>query len=210
MTGSALPSFDIEQTPATFFKSIGEILTDPTGTFQRMKKTNGFGAPLVYSIIGGVISVIAGFIISMVFSMGAAAMAGENPLPLLVSNLIQFGGQLFGVVIGSVIGMFVSGGIYHVILMMLGADNHPYETTCRTVAYVSGTFSVIAAIPIVGPTIGGIVAIVYMILALAETQECGGGKAAAAVLIPIGVCCVLAIGIVVLMVTVIGIAAANN
>ena len=93
--------------------------------------------------------------------------------------------------IATVVGMFVSSAIYHVMLLMLGGARRPYETTLRVSAYTQGSVSVLSLIPLCGSLVGAVYAIVASIIGLAKTHEISTGKAAAAVLLPVVACCTL-------------------
>ena len=61
----------------------------------------------------------------------------------------------------------------------------------RVVAYSMGSTSLLQVIPVCGGVFAAVWAIVANIIGLAQTHEISTGKAAAAVLVPILVCCVL-------------------
>ena len=75
------------------------------------------------------------------------------------------------------------------MLLLLGGARRPYETTLRVSAYASGATSVLGLIPLCGAFIGGIYAVVVAIIGLSRAHEISTGKAAAAVLLPIVLCC---------------------
>jgi hypothetical protein len=91
----------------------------------------------------------------------------------------------------AVLSIFIGSAIYHVMLMLLGAARRPFETTIRVVAYAMGATSLLQIVPVCGGIIAGVWAIVASVIGLAQSHEIPTGKAAAAVLIPIVVCCVL-------------------
>jgi hypothetical protein len=97
---------------------------------------------------------------------------------------------LFGACI-VVIGVFIGSGIVHLMLMLFGGQNYPFETTFRTLCYAHGSASPLGAIPFCGGLIAAIWGVYAAIVGLSQTQEISTGKAAAAVLIPGLVCCLL-------------------
>jgi hypothetical protein len=98
--------------------------------------------------------------------------------------------------VGVILGLYVQAGIVHLMLLMLKGDRCGFETTFRVVAYCTGATYLLLLIPLCGQYVQGIVNLVFMIFGLAAAQEISGGKAAAAVLLPMLVCFVGAIALV--------------
>lgn len=196
---------------ASYFETLKELLGAPNFMFSDMRREGGLGAPLMYGLAGGLVWGIIGLAfqvgIQMLF-MGMAGMAGGagrgGPAPGLAMGMAGGVGLIAGVVIlpiGLLISMFLTSGIYHLMLMMLGAARQPYETTFRVVAYSTGAVSIFAAIPICGGYIQGISQLVYTGIGLCRAHEISGVKAALAVVLPLVVCCG---GLLVLYVVLIG------
>jgi hypothetical protein len=61
----------------------------------------------------------------------------------------------------------------------------------RVVAYSMGATSLLHILPVCGAFLAAVWAIVAYIIGLAQAHEIPTGKAAAAVLIPVAVCCVI-------------------
>lgn len=161
--------------------------------FSDMRREGGFGAPLLYAVIGGMIGGIIGAIPQMILS---AVMAGANGnqanLGLATSMSMSIGttvAMLVFLPFFLVIGMFLSAALYHVALMVLGGANFPYEATFRAIAYASGSAALLQAIPFCGQYINGIVSLVFMIIGIMKVQETSGLKATVAVLLPVAICC---------------------
>jgi hypothetical protein len=159
-------------------------LLETEKAFANMRREGGLANPLVYYLIGGLVQVLA-----------QAIWSGIGFNPLGGYGGYAGGGLISGLIIGAcvvTIGIFIGSGIIHLMLMLLGGQNHPFETTFRTVAYANGSASPIGAIPFCGGLIAGLWGLYALIIGLSKTQDISTGKAAAAVLIPVLVCCVLA------------------
>jgi hypothetical protein len=166
-----------------FVDTVKGVLLDPATTFRNMRREGGIGNPLAYYLIGALVSVVAQ---SVWRGMGLGRLGGMG----------MYGGAGFvsGLLLGAcfvVIGVFIGAGIVHLMLMLLGGQNQPFETTFRTLAYAHGSAAPIGIVPFCGTVVAPIWGIVCAIIGLSQTQEISTGKAAAAVLIPILVCCVL-------------------
>jgi hypothetical protein len=86
------------------------------------------------------------------------------------------------------IGPWISGGLHHLGLVMVGGTSKPYSSTVRVVGY-----STAAQIFSVVPGIGGLLSIGLMIVSLVigldETHKCGSGKAIFAAVLPFLLLC---------------------
>jgi len=135
------------------------------------------------------------FQLAVIGFMSAAVGEGLNGAAaggMIALNVVyQFGLAVLLGTVGVIIGLFISTAIYHVCLMMLHGANYPFETTFAVVAYVTGATSLIQVIPICGQYIYGLAGLVYAIIGLSAAQQISGGKAAAAVLLPMLMCMVL-------------------
>jgi hypothetical protein len=81
------------------------------------------------------------------------------------------------------IGPWINGGLYHLMLMMMGGTSRSYSSTVRVVGY-----SMAAKVCLFVPGIGGLISLVVFVMSasvgLDETHKSGLGKAIAAVLLP--------------------------
>ena len=165
-----------------FIATARALVTDPNGFFPRLRLTGGLQDPMIYLLIGLAISGLASAVYSYVTPssmMGNyGAMAGGG-----LGMVIAY--PLFGLV-----GSFIGGGLFHLVLSLLGGVKQPFEATYRVVAYVMGTTSLFALVPICGGFVGAIYGLYLYIIGLANVHECDTGKAAIAVLAPAVVCCV--------------------
>lgn len=181
----------------SFFATVKECFSSPAGFFSDMRREGGIGAPLGFAMAGGLPALLISIVIQVGLQVligaagggnqGAGAMFGAS-IPMLVLVVVC-------APIGLIIGLFLWSGIYHLMLMMFGGANFPFETTFRVVSYTAGVTYLLQLIPFCGGLIGAVVMIVFTIIGLANAQETSGGKAAAAVLVPFLVCCCAAVGL---------------
>lgn len=189
----------------TFVETVKRVIMTPTDTFRTMVRTGGLGRPLMFTLaaqmIGSVFAILWNVLVQGGMMMmggganaevGAAGMAFGLGFGLLVA--------LIAAPIGVIIFAFVWSGVVHLFLMLFRAANLPYEVTFRTVCYGTGGWAVLNIVPCLGPYVAGIGGLVATIIGLIHTQETTTGKAVAACLAPVAVCCILYIGIVALVV----------
>jgi hypothetical protein len=167
-----------------FIDTAKGVLLEAEKAFSTMRREGGLANPIVYYLIGGLISVLAqaiwnGIGLNPGYGMGPYAGAGIFSSLILGACIV-------------ILGIFIWSGIVHVMLMLLGGQNFPFETTLRTIAYAHGSAAPIGAAPFCGGLIAGLWGLYAVIIGLSKMQEISTGKAAGAVLIPVLVCCVLA------------------
>ncbi|HUG54884.1 MAG TPA: YIP1 family protein [Vicinamibacteria bacterium] len=171
-----------------------QVLTGPAEFFRSMPVTGGIGAPLVYGLILGYLGLVASTIYNTVFqSVLGSSMAGmgstrwERIAPFveggagLVVNLVF--GPLF-----IAVGLFLSAGIFHLVLLALGSGGRGFEATFRTAAY-SQAAAIFNAVPLCGGVIGAVYTIVLLVIGISEVHQISRGKAAAVVLLPLVILC---------------------
>jgi hypothetical protein len=185
-----------------FIDTAKGALLDTENAFGNMRREGGLANPIVYYLIGGLISVLAQAIWNGIgFSM--PGMGGGYAGAGIISGLLI--GACF-----VVLGIFIWSGIVHLMLMLLGGQNFPFETTLRTIAYAHGSAAPIGAVPFCGGLIAGLWGVYAAIIGLSKTQEISTGKAAGAILIPVLVCCVLTFVFAGVIMTALGMAALSR
>jgi hypothetical protein len=165
------------------------VLLDPMTTFTNMRREGGLGAPLAYYLIGLAVSVAAALLWHLVgfgaampgmFGGGGRAMAGAA---------MGLGFILVFLPLCQIVGLFIGTAIIHVLLMLFGGQKYGFETTFRAITYTQGSVAPLAIVPMCGSLIAAVWAIVCLVIGLAQMHETTTGKAAAAVLVPIVLCC---------------------
>jgi hypothetical protein len=95
------------------------------------------------------------------------------------------------------VALYVSSALVHAVLTLFRGTRRGFDATLTAMAYAFGLYLLLAV-----PACGGLVApiwfLVVAVVGLGETQRCGPGKAAVAVLAPavlVCVCCCGALGV---------------
>ncbi len=190
------PPWEQRSSSATYIETLKLIAQQPTLMFSTMRTLGGFGKPLIYSAIGFVIASIVGAIYQefLYADVGGPRVPGFGTMGLLGTIIFSLVGAIFGLVIGS----FISAGILHLALMIVGGANRGYETTFRVAVYASGTTVYAQLIPFAGGLIATVWNLVLNCIGLARAHETSTGKAIAAVALVIGFFLLLVIGAIVL------------
>lgn len=183
-----------------FFNALVEttrqVLTQPSPFYRAMPVTGGLSSPLLYGVVLGWAGLVAASFYQAIFQsvVGPSwAMLGADRPELgallgWVEGWAGFVGQaIFGGVL-VVIALFVASGILHLMLLLLGGAQRGFEATFRVVAFAEAT-SLLFLIPFCGQLVGGLWCLVLYVIGLAEAHRIGHGKALAAVLLPLALCC---------------------
>lgn len=175
---------------AALSQTIADVLLRPTQTFASLKQTGGLANPLLYFVL----------VSSSMFAVSAfyqIAMTTVNPA-LFAPKIPHATGSSFTVaLIGSVllspalyvVSAFISSGITHLCLKLLGGANRPFETTFRVICYAQASAAVLNVIPVCGSLIGVIWGAYAIIIGLKEAQNTEGWRATLAITLPGLFCC---------------------
>jgi hypothetical protein len=192
------------------FTTVKDVLIDAPRTFATMNRDNGLGGPLVYLLILGTISgwvgQIWGFLLEQ--AVGSFGFGGGTPdfsqfgfpqnqavAAFMATSLFKIISALMLPAIILVV-FFIEAGVFHLMLLIVGGARQSFETTARVVAYASGATALFQMVPFCGGLIGFVWGIIVTILGLAYAHETSTGRAVAAVLLPLVLCCLCCVLVV--------------
>ncbi len=165
-----------------FLKTTSQIITEPATFFGRVDPTSPFQGSLLYGVLI--------FVVSMLFSafwQAAVQLMGLGAAPEPVAQLMGLG-ALVGILVLSpvfaLIGIFLGAGIFHLLLLLFGWNEHPFGATVKVVSF-SGVSGLANAIPVCGNLIGAVWGIILLVVGLRELQGTSTGQAVVVVLAPI-------------------------
>ena len=189
----------------TFWRTTKEVFGEPNLMFRRMRRIGGISNPFWFACLGGMVGAFASMIYQLLMQgalvaiMGAGGGGGLGPeeAGMMMGQSLCFSvlGLVFTPVI-IIIALLVGAGITHLMLMIVGGERQPFETTFRVYAYAYGATALFALIPLCGGYLQWIVNLVYVIIGVAAAHETSGGKAALAVLLPTLLCLALTVAVV--------------
>lgn len=166
------------------------FLTDPTAAFSRMQVGGELGRPLVYAIIFGWLGTIAGQVYNIALggAMWKLLPQFSQEGDFASNTMINVGFMVVAPLL-ILVGIFVGGAIYHLFLMLYGGASAGFGATVRVLCYAS-TVQVLQVLPLCGGMVGAVWGVVLQIVGLAIAHRTTRGKAAAAVLTPMLLCCI--------------------
>ncbi|MEO2169901.1 MAG: YIP1 family protein [bacterium] len=183
------------------FTTISLVLTRPRETFATMRRSGGFGTPILFMLIVGWPVVL----VSTFLYRGAQLdFAGNFDLG---GNLSGFEAGMDTGLLGAsyvffypflvVAGQFFGAGITHLCLLLVGGANHSFETTFRVSCYSTGAASIFNLLPVLGPLLvfvwGGLI---VQIVGLSAAHRTSIPRVIFAVFLPLFVVITAALGIV--------------
>ena len=187
----------------SFFDTLGLLVTRPSEAWGRMRESGDTASPLLFGTAVCWLSMAVQGILVRVIGMPLVPPFLERRF----GRLGDFGGaalvlRLILAPFLVAIGLFLGAAILHLCCMLVGAlanSRSGFEGSLRAVCY-SEVSSLASIVPVVGPLIALVWWIVLAVQGVERLHRTTSGKAVAAVLIPVVVCC----GAVVLVVLAVG------
>lgn len=175
------------------YESVRQVYANPSATFQAMPKTGGLRGPLFFYMILATLATWA----SLGYQAAAYQMNPEafSQLPKSFTPSMVVTSQIATAVVvpGFVaIWAFVMGGVFHFVLRALGAQSS-FEASFRAFCYVAGAAFVLQFIPICGPYLFWVALIILLTFAFREVHGISTGQAFVGSMVPIFLCCGLAL-----------------
>lgn len=165
-----------------YIQTVRLVLGHPSAFYAAMRREGGVGAPFLFALTGMAVGSIVTVVYQTIFIVGVAMAA--NQTELLPVQLTASLGWAVALVPLQVVFLFVSAGIMHMGLKMVGATTLSYETTLRVVAYGAGSVALWQLVPLFGAFVGALWGIVVDIIGLKRAHETTGGRATFAGLLP--------------------------
>lgn len=197
---SGLPWENEPHSVGSWFRTMSMVISSPTNAFLVMRQYGGLGKPLLFNTyaVGMLMALASVCMVPLLVVFGIAGMFDQNNRGAMALGAAAIVGVAIAMailyaVLLVVVMPLVWSGVTHVSLMMVGGANHGFETTFRVICF--GYFSVLLPsmflnfVPYLGGLAAGIWIAVVLIYGLSRAHETSGGRASAAVLLPLGVCC---------------------
>jgi hypothetical protein len=177
-----------------------QVLSKPREFFRQLAASGGLGSPLVYGVLVGYVGLVVTAVYDAIFEGligGHSPDLGLGPEFDRAMALLEGGpGLLVQVLMGPFVlaaGLFLTAGLNHLGLMLLGGARRGFEATFRVAAY-SRAASVVSLVPLCGPFVALAWTAVASIIGLQIVHDTTLGKAVAAVLLPAVLACCCCVG----------------
>ncbi len=187
---------------STYWKTVHLVLFSPTECFQTMFREGRLGAAVFFLVLGGLVGNL--FLATIQTGLQMAAFGSMNAMSendngaVVATAVVVAVGNYFVAICTSLVcfpvGVLFLAGIFHVALILMGGTHARFETTLRVCIYGVGGTQFVLLVPVICLT-QPIWLIAVLILGLAAAHRTSGGKAAAAVMLPFGLCCLGYVGL---------------
>ncbi len=176
--------------------------------FFRLVRTDQPGAAVLF----GVVSSVVGAVLAGLYNVATIGGSIEALQKFPAGNDMQrrfvdlylgwlqdgtFSKVLLGQVVLSpllaLIGIYLSAGVIHLVLMLFKGTPRGFDATLTVVAYASG-LGILNGVPVCGSLVAQLWWLVVVIIGLDAAQRCGLGKSTAAVLAPVILVCLCCCG----------------
>jgi hypothetical protein len=165
---------------SAFIRTTREALFSPTLFFRKVAAGEGYGAPLIYGLIAGIIGAAGSTLWQWLFLSSFLPLDRLPFVPYSILLIILCVTFPFGVAFSILLG----SAVMHVCLMIVGGNKKGFQHTYRVVSYAYAG-SLIGIIPFIGGTAGGIYTLILTIIGFREGHGITTGKAVLAVLLPL-------------------------
>lgn len=181
---------------AAVVETIRQIFTNPAAAFQSMPVEGGLGKPLrFYILVGWASSAAAIFYQAVASEINPALFATEEFKNLPPHALLYvFAAVILFMPLLLLLGSFVSSGILHMALVLVGGARKPFETTFRVFCYASGATSALQLVPLCGGWFYSIASLIYCVIGLKEAHRTELWRPILAVFLVFLVCCGVVFG----------------
>lgn len=197
-TGAYCPWEDLDH--LGFFQglvlTVQQSLFSPSAFFSRLPPRGGLLNPLLYALIMETVGTMGGYL---------TGITVENPLlpqAKLSTGLMIAVGIL--IPIGVVLSLFLWSVLLHVSLLLASGAKEDFEATFRVISYTSAA-DLFNIIPIIGSFVAICWKLYLLLIGVREIHRIGTGRAAAAIALPLLLCCgIIAAGSAIALMGIIG------
>jgi hypothetical protein len=129
----AAPAAPAAQAPG-IVQAFTSVLTKPASFYASVRDVGGYGAPVVFALVLGV---VAGVINAAYFVLGIGAAGAAGAGVSVGAGLAQ----IITTPIGAVIGCFVGGAVVHLVSLIAGGKG-TYEQSVRVAGYAGAVMPI--------------------------------------------------------------------
>lgn len=196
--------------PRKLALTLWKLLTEPSATFAVVGDGESLLRPILFGMFVAVVAQLSalvqqGLVHSAVadslFRALSTATGGALAAPSTSSGTSAIGSRIFSLVVAPLlypVGLVIASAVTHGLLTLFGGANRSFVVTLRTLAYASAP-SVLSAVPILGSVTAWVWTLVLQAVGLYAAHRTSGGRAAAAVLVPIAALAVCGVGMIALL-----------
>lgn len=172
-----------------FVETARQIIVNPVSFFRKVDPESQIGGDLLYAIFFSLVASIPTALVQA-FWQGTQIMMGlpeQLPVEALGQTLILILFVLASIVlapIGTFIGIFISAGLVHLVLLLFDWAKRPFGATVKTLCYTQTT-QIVIWVPLCGGLLSLVWGMVVEIIGLRELHEISTGQAVLSAFAPL-------------------------
>jgi len=173
------------------FDTLGLFWSRPSEAWARARESGDIGSPLIFAVLVAWVSIIIQTVTMRVINIPALPGRWGRWGMMQSHGMAGLIGTIILAPIFVMIALFIASLILHVCCLMVGALTNSragLEGTLRVVAY-SDSAHIASVVPLIGPLIALVWWIYLAVVGISRIHHTTQGKAIAAILIPLVVCC---------------------
>lgn len=171
--------------------TVREILTNPKSFFQKVALGQDLKRPLWFAIIINTTMFVIGQAFNIGFGLSPARFGMDAEQMQWLGSFFSLAFLPFAIIFMAlfvVATLFISAGVNHFCLYLLGAAHRNFEQSLRVVCYASAPY-VLCFIPVLGGFLGWIWSFILTVIGLKTVHMTSTSRALLACLLPVIVCC---------------------
>ncbi len=169
----------------SLYLTIKEVLLAPAQFFGRMPSQIGLVQPLLFAVV---VNVISAFFLWMWSLTGSSLqMFIKEDVAEIVRGPFVYGLVFIFSPVIAVVDVFLTAGLAHVCLMLVGGNRLGFEATFRVMAYSTAVY-IMTIVPFCGNLIALVWGIAIIVIGLQRIHDTDSWRALVAVFLPFIVC----------------------
>ena len=177
------------------YRTFKSVLFSPGNFFSTITFKGGKKDPLAFGLLLGSIGTMFGLFWYFLMTSGGLMAYGDELIGQFTMSLVFLGVMIISPLFVTMI-IFLTSGIMHLFLLIVGAGRNGFEATFRVMAY-SQAVQIFGLIPFIGGIIGGLWLLIVQVVGLREIHETSYFRVIIAILIPLTLILLLVVGAVI-------------
>jgi hypothetical protein len=172
-----------------FFRTTKNVLFSPVQFFRKSSAGEGYGFPLIYGLITGIIGMGGGTVWYYILAEQVRQLFNFWTPPDIPYSFELFAATLV-LPLAVLIFLFLGTAVTHICLIIVGGNKMGFGQTFRAVAYSYGA-QLFGIIPVIGWIIGNFYTLILVIIGIKEGHGISTARSILAVLFPLIVVLIL-------------------
>ena len=172
------------------------LLAEPVAGFATARRAGDLGSPISWAVLLGWLGFAANIGWTMLANVNPLAWlptaASSRSLPEMAMTGVVFAAVVVVLPLLVLVGLFLQSALVHLFLLLYGGIRQSetgFEGTLRAISW-SATAQMALLVPLVGGLVAAVWGVCLQVLALVSFHRTSAGRALAAVLTPLVLCCV--------------------